>query len=332
MSMASTADSDFGHRAAPFRRELLAHCYRMLGGIDEAEDLVQEAYLRAWRAYGQFEGRSSLRTWLYTIATNVCLTALDGRRRRPLPAGLGDASNGADAELRAGQPGMRWIEPIPDDLLAEPSDPATLVVSRDSLRLAHRRAAVPTGSSAGRADPAGRLGLARRRGREAARHDTGCGEEQPAARPGPARAGRAGTGRGRRASGRGPPGAAQPIRDGVRERRHHQVDAAPDRRRGARDAALRDLVPRRGRPGVPGRRRPGRTRSDAARPARGERTAVAVYARDPDSVHRAHALHVLTVTASGISRIVAFLDVDLFGRFGLPSVHSGIDAAMSAPN
>src|SRR3978361_619107 len=84
----SPASDDFMRRAHPHRRELLALCYRMLGSIDEAEDCLQEAYLRAWSSYSKFEERASLRTWLYQITTRVCLRALERQRRRPLPSGL----------------------------------------------------------------------------------------------------------------------------------------------------------------------------------------------------------------------------------------------------
>src|SRR5258708_39207235 len=102
-----TTSEDFTSLTGQFRRELLAHCYRMLGSADEAEDLVQETYLRAWRAYEGFEGRSSVRTWLYRIATNACLTAIERRGRRPLPSGLGgpDGDPEAPGGARTGGPG-----------------------------------------------------------------------------------------------------------------------------------------------------------------------------------------------------------------------------------
>jgi RNA polymerase sigma-70 factor, ECF subfamily len=118
---------EFPEVAQRYRRELLAHCYRMTGSVYEAEDLVQETYLRAWRSYDGFEGRSSVRTWLYRIATNVCLTNLEGKDRRPLPTGLGtaDASPG-DELVEDGE--IPWLEPVPDT--------AVMVAERDSIRLA----------------------------------------------------------------------------------------------------------------------------------------------------------------------------------------------------
>src|SRR5882672_2538134 len=110
-----TASTDFTDLTSPFRGELLAHCYRLLGSVDEAEDLVQETYLRAWRSFGGFEGRSSVRNWLYRIATNRCLTALEGRDRRPMPSGLGDPAEDPDTELVGAPPGTPWLQPFPDD-------------------------------------------------------------------------------------------------------------------------------------------------------------------------------------------------------------------------
>jgi len=128
---------EFTRLTEPFRRELLAHCYRMLGAADEAEDLVQETYLRAWRAYDSFEGRSSLRTWLYRIATNVCLTALEQRGRRALPSGLGGPSGDPDTVPATAEPGLTWVQPVPDALVISGSgDPAAIVVTRESVRLA----------------------------------------------------------------------------------------------------------------------------------------------------------------------------------------------------
>ncbi|HSJ50170.1 MAG TPA: sigma-70 family RNA polymerase sigma factor [Actinomycetota bacterium] len=118
------------------RVELTAYCYRMLGSAFEAEDAVQETFVRAWRAYDRFEGRSALRSWLYRIATNVCLDLLNDRRRRARPMDLGPAST-ADAPLGAPLPEVSWIEPIPDGrVVADAADPAELAVSRESVRLA----------------------------------------------------------------------------------------------------------------------------------------------------------------------------------------------------
>ena len=114
----------------------------MLGSVHDAEDQVQETLVRAWRSYGEFEGRSSLRTWLYRIATNTCLRALENRRRPPLPACLGDPSSDPDGPLDAARPEVPWLEPFPDALLgavsigAQSADPAAIVTARHGMRLA----------------------------------------------------------------------------------------------------------------------------------------------------------------------------------------------------
>jgi RNA polymerase sigma-70 factor, ECF subfamily len=127
----------FAADAEPFRRELLAHCYRMLGSIQDAEDLVQETYLRAWRSYGGFEGRSSVRTWLYQIATNGCLTELAKRGRRMLPSGLYAPEQDPGAYPEEAGSEVDWLQPVPDAMVTPDSaDPAAIVTAREGLRLA----------------------------------------------------------------------------------------------------------------------------------------------------------------------------------------------------
>ena len=131
--MTSSTDDDFDRLTRPYRRELLAHCYRMLGSTQEAEDLLQECLLRAWRSMSTYDaGKSSLRTWLYRIATNACLTALETRQRRPLPAGLFAASDDLAAPLLPDFD-VPWLQPFPDD---GGTDPAGAAVGRESLSLA----------------------------------------------------------------------------------------------------------------------------------------------------------------------------------------------------
>jgi RNA polymerase sigma-70 factor (ECF subfamily) len=131
-----TVSEEFASQTTPFRGELLAHCYRMLGSAEEAEDLVQETYLRAWRSYPAFEGRASVRTWLYRIATNACLTALERRGRRPLPSGLGTPADDPAVPLSPAAE-VAWLEPLPDAMLAASgADPAAITASRAGVRLA----------------------------------------------------------------------------------------------------------------------------------------------------------------------------------------------------
>ncbi|HEY7464678.1 MAG TPA: sigma-70 family RNA polymerase sigma factor [Candidatus Limnocylindria bacterium] len=132
----ASTDGDLTSLLEPYRAELTAHCYRMLGSAFEAEDAVQETFLRAWRAMDRFEGRSSLRTWLYTIATNVCLSMLGASQRRARPMDLNPPSS-ADTPLPQPLAETTWIEPIPDaSVLASAADPAEVAVARESVKLA----------------------------------------------------------------------------------------------------------------------------------------------------------------------------------------------------
>ncbi|MCE9574925.1 MAG: RNA polymerase subunit sigma-70 [Deltaproteobacteria bacterium] len=129
------AHDRFTSETTRHRRELRAYCYRMVGSPIDAEDLVQDVYLRAWRAYAGFERRASIRAWLYRIATNVCLTALESRRVRVLPSGLGAAHDGDRPPTEVAD--AAWLEPLPDAWFAPVADdPAGVVIARESLRLA----------------------------------------------------------------------------------------------------------------------------------------------------------------------------------------------------
>jgi RNA polymerase sigma-70 factor, ECF subfamily len=119
------------------RKELTGYCYRMLGSLFEAEDAVQETMVRAWRSYESFEGRSQLRSWLYRIATNVCLDALNGRERRARPMDFGPAQEPVEANLGSQLPEATWILPAPDArIIAAGDDPAEMAAQRETLKLA----------------------------------------------------------------------------------------------------------------------------------------------------------------------------------------------------
>jgi RNA polymerase sigma-70 factor (ECF subfamily) len=321
-----TVSEDFTSLTGRFRGELLAHCYRMLGSAEEAEDLVQETYLRAWRSFDAFEGRSSVRTWLYRIATNVCLTAIERRGRRPLPSGLGGPAEDPGAPLVAG-PEVPWLQPYPGVLLAgEHDDPAAVAVSRSGIRLAFvaalqylsaRQRAVlilrdvlewPAAEVAellGTTTTAVNSALRRARAQLAA----ALPPEEELAEP------------------------AEPARRAVLDRFAAAIESADASALAEllrQDVAL-EMPPQltwyAGRQAVtrfvasslltePGRLRP------VAVTANGQ-PAFAVYQREPGGGYHSHAVLVLTLTTTGIARIVSFQDAGLFGSFGLPAEYRG---------
>ena len=132
---ATPTTGDLDRRLEQHRRELTAHCYRMLGSPFEAEDAVQETLIRAWKGFDRFEGRAALRSWLYSIATNVCLDMLNGRERRARPMDLGPAREPIEANLNV-LPETTWIQPIPDGLVTPEGDPADVAVAHETIRLA----------------------------------------------------------------------------------------------------------------------------------------------------------------------------------------------------
>jgi RNA polymerase sigma-70 factor (ECF subfamily) len=135
MTKAGTATADLELQLEQHRAELTAYCYRMLGSPFEAEDAVQETLIRAWRGIERFEGRAALRSWLYRIATNVCLDMLNGRERRARPMDLGPAQEPIESNLNT-LPETTWIQPVPDGLVVPEGDPADVAVGRETIRLA----------------------------------------------------------------------------------------------------------------------------------------------------------------------------------------------------
>jgi RNA polymerase sigma-70 factor (ECF subfamily) len=325
-----TVSEDFTSLTGRFRGELLAHCYRMLGSADEAEDLVQETYLRAWRSYAGFEGRASVRTWLYRIATNACLTAIERRGRRPLPSGLGGPAEDPETQLVAGSE-VPWLRPIPDALLAgEDEDPAAVASSRAGIRLAlvaalqylpaRQRAvlilrdvlewpAAEVADLLGTTTTAVNSALRRARAQLA----QALPAEDELAEP------------------------AEPERRLLLDRFAAAFEAADV-------AALAELL----REDVTLEMPPNLTwftgrqtvlRFLASRvfavlgPARmvpvmaNGQPAFAVYRRESDGVFRAHEVLVPSLTATGIARMVVFLDPGLVTAFGLPQEHGAVAPA-----
>ena len=313
---------DFARLTDPLRPELLAYCYRMLGSVHDAEDQVQETLVRAWRFYGEFQGRSSLRTWLYRIATNTCLRALENRSRRPLPAGLGGPSSDPDGPLDPAQPGVPWLEPFPDARLgAESADPAAIVTARHGMRLA-LIAALQYLPGRQRAVLILRDVLMWR----AAEVAELLGLSTPAVNSLLQRA-------------RANLQHAAPAQDEIREPADAGQRALLDQYAAALEnadlAALMTLLRADAvveMPPVPTwftghaqisrflaahvLREPGGLRTFPV--AANGQPALAAYLRGPDGVYRAHAVQVLTCTGAGIARIVAFLEPRLFATFGLP--------------
>ncbi len=318
-----TVSEDFASQVTPFRGELLAHCYRMLGSAEEAEDLVQETYLRAWRSYQAFEGRASVRTWLYRIATNACLTALERRARRPLPSGLGGP---ADDPAASSEPALDvpWLRPLPDALLAAPhADPAAVAASRAGIRLAfvaalqhltaRQRAmlilrdvldwpAAEVADLLATTTTAVNSGLRRARAQLTAALPA---EDELAEPAGP---------RQRALLDKFAAAFENADIDALAEllRQDAVLEMPPTRTWFAgRDAVLAFFA------AAPPFAAPGRFRMIPVR-ANGQ-PAFAAYELGADGTFHAHAITVPAVTGTGIARIVTFLDPDLLGLFGLPS-------------
>lgn len=322
---AAAFDAEFAHLASTYRVELLAHCYRMLGSVTDAEDLVQETYLRAWRSFDSFEGRSSVRTWLYRIATNSCLTARARAATRPLPSGLiGPRTDADDQSLDELDRTVTWLQPIADAALEDAcADPAVVVAARAGLRLA-LVAALQHLPGTQRA-----VFILREVLRWPAREVADVLQLSVAAVNSLLQRAR------RRIAELAPDEnqMAEPI--GMEIRRH--VDRYAAAFEGGDVASLVALLLEDvtlEMPPIPtwfaGRRTVGRFLGQrmsgppktwlTVRTAANTQPAVGLYLRDEAGTWHAESLHVLTVTSRGIARIVAFRDPDIFAAFQLPTV------------
>ena len=315
--------ADFATLADPFRPELLAYCYRLLGSVDEAEDQVQETMLRAWRSYAGFEGRSSLRTWLYRIATNSCLRAMENRDRRPLPSDLSSPAADPGGPLGQDRPEIAWLQPMPDALVRSGTgDPAAIIGARASIRLA-LTAALQYLPARQRAV----LILRDVLGWHAAEVAALLGVSAAAANSALQRARAALAQAGLTEDALREP--AEPADRALLEKYAVAFESADVGALAAllrADAALemppqpywfagRDEIARFLRSRV--LTEPGRFRLAATR-ANGQ-PAFAAYLREHDGVHRAHAIQVLDVRDRSIARIVSFNDGRLLRPFGFPA-------------
>jgi RNA polymerase sigma-70 factor (TIGR02960 family) len=320
MSITTDSGEDFARLAEPFRRELIAYGYRMLGSVDDAEEVVQDVYLEAWRAYDRFEGRSSLRTWLYRIATRAFLKALDRRKRRPLPSDLHTPAADPTARVLAGDPELAWLQPAPDSLLAATtSDPGTVVAARETMRLAFM-AALQLLPPRQRAVLILRDVLAWPAAEVAALLDLSVAAVNSALQ---------------RAHARLPANSdavVQPSEQRQRELLDRYVAAFQNADVDGLVAVLTDdaryemppfLTWFQGSVAIGaflGPRMHGFGETPVIRTSANGQPAIALYPATADGQHRLHALHVLTLASHGIGRVVAFMDIDALRRFDLPHV------------
>jgi len=329
--------TDFERQTEAFQRELLVHCYQMMGSVQDAEDLVQETLLRAWRAYDRFDDRrASLRTWLYRIATNACLNALASRRCRPLPSGLAGPTDDPTQPVVRGQE-MSWLQPFPDTLLGgEHGDPATLLAAREQLRLAliAARQLLPPRQRA--------IVILRDVLDFSAAEVAVMLETSPAAVNSALQRARTRL------------HALVIQEDQIAEPTDAAAHALVDRYVAAFEHAdivtLQRLLTEDAIVEMPpllhwfaGRESYGRIIARVfalrgadwrlIRTAANGQPAIAAYVRRPDGAYHANSIQVFTVTGAGISRNVVFLDPDLFALFGLATrLDAGVIASAQTPS